>query len=119
MNTTLKGKIRPDAMSREIQKRGGRDYTRELVRQRDKRTCQMCHRVWKKGERRFDVHHIYECGSKSMAYDSVVDIDNMITYCHRCHMNVDIVIRKMRERTGNFKHSLQKDKHPLYKGKEF
>jgi hypothetical protein len=83
----------------------GRDYARELVRRRDKHTCQMCGKKWEPGTRRFDVHHVNECGMKSQGYDSIYDLRYMITYCHKCHMNLDIVIRKERDKTGNFKHS--------------
>lgn len=65
----------------------GREYVRNLVRTRDKQTCQKCKRKWKKGERAFDVHHINnKCGKKSRKYDHVGDMDGLITWCHRCHM---------------------------------
>ncbi len=111
MKTT---KIKPDHYTRMLNK-GGRDYTRELVRQRDGRICQMCGKSWEFGMRRFDVHHLYECGSKSKAYDRVKDIDDMITYCHKCHLGLESVTRKMRERTGQFKHSKEASQHPFYK----
>lgn len=85
------------------EKQMGRDRTRNLVRIRDNFTCQDC------GERRtfedvqshnsrlptlkgriksFDVHHLNGlCGKKTRAYDSVKDIDTMITLCHKCHYN--------------------------------
>lgn len=66
----------------------GRDRTRELVRIRDKHTCQNCKKVWVLGMRRFDVHHLNGlCGKKSLAYDSVNELGSMITLCHKCHFN--------------------------------
>lgn len=66
----------------------GTDYTRELVRQRDSFTCQDCGKKWKKGTRRFDIHHINGlCGKKSKAYDKVSEMDGLITLCHKCHFN--------------------------------
>lgn len=63
-----------------------RDRTREIVRIRDKHTCQMCGKIWVIGTRRFDVHHLNGfCGKKSLAYDRVKDIDGLITLCHKCH----------------------------------
>lgn len=79
----------------------GKDRTRELVRIRDNRTCQNCKRVWQDGERRFDVHHLNGvCGKKSNKYDSVSEMDGLITYCHRCHMTLDEVRKKIREKTS-------------------
>lgn len=64
----------------------GRDYVRELVRIRDNRTCMMCERAWQHGKRRFDVHHLNGlCGKRSRGYDSVSDLDVLITLCHKCH----------------------------------
>lgn len=99
--------IKPDKLSRAFNK-SGRDYVRELVRQRDGRTCQMCGKRWKEGMRRFDIHHIYECGTKSRAYDRVEDMDGLITYCHKCHLNLDSVIKKMKDKTGGHKKTLIK-----------
>jgi hypothetical protein len=75
----------------------GRDRTRELARERDNWTCQNCGRLWYPGMRRFDIHHIYECGIKSLAYDKVAALPTLITYCHRCHMLLD----NHRWRTGH------------------
>lgn len=67
----------------------GLDYTREIARIRDKHTCQKCGKKWKLGQRRFDIHHLYECGEKSHNYDkSIIDL---ITICHKCHLNLDQV----------------------------
>lgn len=78
----------------------GRDMTRERVRVRDKHTCQAknCEKVWVKGERRFDVHHRKGlCGKKSKGYDKLEDMPFLITYCHKCHLNLHIVKKKMIE----------------------
>lgn len=107
-------KIKPDHYTKMIMYRGGRDYVRELVRQRDGRICQMCGKVWEFGMRRFDVHHIYSCGSKSKAYDKVSEIDSMVTYCHKCHLSLEVVVKKMRDKTGQFKLSKEKNQHPFY-----
>ena len=78
-------------------KLSGREYTREMVRIRDNRTCQKCNKKWKEGKRRFDVHHLNElCGKKSRGYDSINDVVGLITLCHKCHLNLDSVREKMR-----------------------
>jgi hypothetical protein len=72
---------------------GGRDYFRELVRARDKHTCQDCGKKWEKGCRRFDVHHLDEKmdgnGRKpgALKYDKE-NMDRLITLCHKCHFNL-------------------------------
>lgn len=83
----------------------GFDHIRERVRVRDNHTCQNCKRVWVVGTRRFDVHHLdedMEGTNKNTGkfktnykYDSK-NIDKMITYCHKCHLNLDSVRRKIR-----------------------
>lgn len=66
----------------------GREWSRELARIRDKHTCKDCGRVWKKGKRRFDTHHINgKCGKLSRKYDRISSIGGLITLCHRCHFN--------------------------------
>ena len=66
----------------------GRDYTRELVRIRDKHTCKDCGKKWVVGKRRFDIHHLKGlCGKKSKGYDNVNKIKYLITLCHKCHFN--------------------------------
>jgi hypothetical protein len=66
----------------------GRDYAREVVRVRDSYTCQACGKLWREGMRRFDVHHLNGlCGKRSTSYDKIIDIDGLITLCHRCHFN--------------------------------
>src|SRR3990167_4277861 len=79
----------------------GRDYVRYLVRLRDKNICQKCGKIWKVGARAFDVHHLGGlCGKKSKGYDHIDDIPNLITYCHKCHLNLGEVREKMRLRIG-------------------
>lgn len=92
---------------------GGRDRTRELARTRDNWTCQICKKQWVSGQRRFDIHHIEGCGTKSLDYDSVKDLSNLITYCHKCHMNLHSVRNKMTNHTGMNKHS--KHRNTYYK----
>lgn len=80
-NRPISKSIVPDGLQ-------GRDYVRELVRIRDGRTCRRCKKKWKKGMRRFDVHHLNGlCGKKSRKHDRVEDIGGLITLCHKCHFN--------------------------------
>lgn len=66
----------------------GRERVRMLVRKRDDFKCQDCGKRWKDGERSFDVHHLNGlCGKKSRGYDSIKDMDILITLCHKCHFN--------------------------------
>lgn len=66
----------------------GTGRTRELVRVRDQHTCQGCKKVWRKGERRFDIHHLNGlCGKMSMKYDRQENMSGLITLCHKCHYN--------------------------------
>ena len=74
----------------------GTAFTREIVRKRDNYTCQKCGKVWDGIERRFDVHHLNGiCGKKSKSYDRLSDIKGLITLCHRCHLNLPEVKKKM------------------------
>lgn len=75
----------------------GRDFTREAVRRRDSHTCQSCGRVWKEGQRRFDVHHIDYDKEKTRQYDKIDEVKNMITLCHKCHLNLKEHRRVMSE----------------------
>ena len=70
---------------------GGRDKYREYVRRRDNQRCQLCGCRWKFGERKLDVHHIYdENGEKTRSLDkNIEDYREMITLCHQCHLRVD------------------------------
>lgn len=79
----------------------GMDFTRQLVRIRDKHTCQKCRKVWKRGQRRFDIHHLGGlCGNKSRTYDNWIGMTNLITLCHKCHLNLDEVRSKMSQRSS-------------------
>ncbi len=82
----------------------GSDYTREMVRRRDKHTCQKCGKKWKKGKRRFDVHHLNgNCGKLSQSYDRVKSIHLLITLCHKCHLNLPEVRKKMSKKKSKRK----------------
>ena len=77
----------------------GMDFTRQLVRIRDKHTCQKCFKVWKKGQRRFDIHHLGGlCGKLSRSYDRWFDMGKLITLCHKCHLNLPGVRERMSQR---------------------
>lgn len=85
--------------------REGIDFTRQIVRIRDRHTCQEehggCGRIWQIGERRFDIHHLDGlCGLLSRSYDKVETMDRLITLCHKCHLNLPEVKDKMRNRTS-------------------
>ena len=75
----------------------GRDFLRESVRMRDDYICQLCGKVWVHGTRRFDVHHTNEKieGNKGRKYRHNKNISNMITLCHKCHLNLPEVKKKM------------------------
>ena len=67
----------------------GIDRLAEIVRRRDNWTCQICGKIWEKGKRRFDVHHLDpECESKK-TYENYKKFDRMITLCHKCHLNLE------------------------------
>lgn len=83
----------------------GLDLTRELVRIRDKHTCQEsaggCGKVWKHGTRRFDIHHLDgKCGRYSRSYDKRSSMHILVTLCHRCHLNLPEVKEKMRNKSS-------------------
>ena len=80
-------------------KEEGRNYLREIVRIRDNHTCQKCGRKWREGTRRFDVHRISL--DDNGKYYSIKSIDEWITYCHRCHLNLEPHRKKISE--GNYK----------------
>ena len=69
-------------------KSGSRDRIRELVRIRDIQKCQICGKNWKIGQRKFDVHHKDFDKEKTMRCDKIEDMGNMITLCHKCHLNL-------------------------------
>jgi|TARA_R100001530_G_scaffold2201_1_gene3662 transcriptional regulator with XRE-family HTH domain len=75
---------------------------REIVRMRDNFLCQLCGFDWKlKKQRRLDVHHLDEDrdghGHKGACKWDSEHTDRMITVCHKCHLNLDISIKKMRK----------------------
>jgi 5-methylcytosine-specific restriction endonuclease McrA len=87
---------------------GSRDRIRELVRIRDNHTCQICKKVWVKGQRRFDVHHEDESregmdrdyrklrlSGYSIVKEDRTILDRMTTLCHKCHLNLDHLRKKM------------------------
>lgn len=81
----------------------GRGYVRDMVRKRDKYTCQDCGEIRTPQEvkrynskfpdlkgriKMFDIHHIDgRCGKNSRGYDRIDDISGLITLCHKCHYN--------------------------------
>ena len=82
-------------------KLSGRDYVREIIRERDNYTCQKCGRKWEKGlikiPRRFDVHHKDCDKEKTLQYDDLEkEKDNLITLCHKCHLNLPEHKNKMK-----------------------
>lgn len=73
-----------------------RDREREFIRIRDNHTCQLCGRIWKEGERKFDVHHLEE---KMLGKNRIRDVhlydrkiqkskEKILTLCHKCHMGL-------------------------------
>lgn len=79
---------------------GGRERLKELVRIRDKHTCRMCGKIWKPGMRKFDTHHLDENieGKLGLKWENCLDINSMITLCHRCHLRIPSVSKKMGRR---------------------
>lgn len=90
-----------------MKKLEGRDLIREKVRERDNHTCQICGKIWVTGQRRFDVHHLdvefegldrmYK-GTKRPKGQYAIDKANMgrmVTYCHKCHLNLPHLRKKM------------------------
>lgn len=75
----------------------GRDRLREAVRIRDNYTCQICGHVWDPKERRLDVHHMDEDkeGDVGRSYQNSKDSWRMITLCHKCHLNLGHLKKKM------------------------
>lgn len=74
-----------------------REKLREKVRERDNYTCQLCFKKWKKGKRKFDVHHtdIKIEGKKAFFCSNNYDFSKMITLCHKCHLNLPHIKKKM------------------------
>ena len=84
--------------------KGFRDSLRELARIRDNHTCQICGKVWREGQRRFDVHHLDENleGNNGRKCQNNKNLSKMITLCHKCHMSLAIVKNKMRKRKKSY-----------------
>lgn len=81
---------------------GGLDFVREIVRTRDGHRCQRCFIKWKEGQRRFDVHHLDpEKEGKGFYRGNIKNdkqnIDEMITFCHKCHLSLPHLKEKMRK----------------------
>lgn len=96
----------------------GRDYIRELARKRDKHTCQNCKRKWKKGERRFDCHHVQGCGILTYKYDRKKDLGNLVTLCHSCHLRGESVIKKMGVKIVDFSERIKRNEQILVLNKD-
>ena len=75
---------------------------KEMARIRDDHTCQKCGKVWEKGQRRLDVHHLKGCGFYTMVgyHDRLSDLDNLTTLCHKCHMGFPHIRARMRKGTS-------------------
>ena len=58
------------------------DELRKLIRERDSKTCQLCNRTWKIGNRKFHIHHIDYNKENT-------ELDNIITLCTSCHMKTN------------------------------
>jgi len=54
---------------------------------RDRYTCQLCWKKWKKGQRRLDVHHIF--GDPEDTKKVRGNTKEQITLCHKCHFAAD------------------------------
>jgi len=72
----------------QLRKLQGRDWVREQVRIRDNYTCKVCGKKWEEGKRRFDVHHKDCDKNKTKKYNKLNEINNSITLCHKCHLNL-------------------------------
>jgi len=70
---------------------------REATLKRDDYTCQICGE--KEGRLRngkpikLEVHHLDETGSNIKSKDMNNRLSNLITLCHRCHMNEEIKLK--------------------------
>jgi len=71
-------------------------FIREKVLKRDNYTCQHCGKVWIKGERKLDIHHIDGSGSNIPMKEKNNDMSNLTSLCHHCHIKVEI------EKVGSF-----------------
>lgn len=88
-NKSKKDGLRTECIECSKQDFLGREFSREKIRVRDNYTCQICGEKWDIGKRRLDVHHKDCDNNKSKQYDNYEkEKDNMITLCHRCHLNL-------------------------------
>lgn len=95
-------------------RQAGRDFIREKIRQRDNHTCQHCKKVWEPGKRRFDVHHLDEVKDKTRQYDNYEEEkDNLITLCHKCHLNIPGHKKKMSEKAKEMRDIKKKEAEGL------
>ena len=74
----------------------GRNFLAEKVRIRDNHTCQICGRIWRKDQRKFDIHHLKIVNENNNTYENYKDFNEMITLCHKCHLNLDHIREKMK-----------------------
>ena len=109
----------------------GREVAREMVRLRDKHTCQDCEKVLttkkvckynktlktQKGKiKSLDVHHTKgQCGKNSLGYDSPKDISGMVTLCHKCHYNRPEHRAKSKEFSEVMKNAFLKRKSTIHR----
>ena len=74
----------------------GIDWKREQIRKYFNYTCQNCRKIWKKNERRFDVHHFGKGNLNSKKYDiGKIDPELVTLLCHKCHLNLPEHIESM------------------------
>ena len=78
----------------QLKRLNGTDFLSEIVRIRDDKTCQICGKIWEKG-RKFDIHHIKKEDENNHTYANYKKFDEMITLCHKCHLNLKHIREKM------------------------
>jgi len=61
---------------------------KKSIRERDNHTCQECGKVWEKGTRRLDVHHIDGDGYNDIS-------ENAISLCVGCHAKITCINRSI------------------------
>jgi hypothetical protein len=124
LNTNYDKPLKPNNLEREPAERlvdrypqlrilKGREYNRELVRIRDNHTCQLCGYKWKEGERRLDIHHLDCKKEKTRQYDRPIEFRNMITLCHKCHLNIPAHKQTMRDASRGLKQA-EKETFPHF-----
>ena len=96
--TNYSHQIEKDTLRRKfpnLRRLTGRGYTRELVRIRDGHQCKKCGKSWKKGEKKFEVHHLEIKKGNSKKYDRILDIGKLITLCRVCHLKIHVDTRRI------------------------